>query len=81
MKRNFSPKKGNIYIFKLLAGFDYGLTGLTKIFGNYPCKETFEDFVKAELFNRIVTELSENNIENVATLILSYIKPVSGMLN
>ena len=30
--------------------------------------------VKAELFNRIVTELFENNIGNIATLVLSYIK-------
>ena len=44
------------------------------MFGDYSCKETFEDLVKAELFNRIVTQLFENNIGNVTTLILSYIK-------
>ena len=37
--------------------------------------------VKVELFNRIVTKLFEENIGNVAILILSYIKPVSGMFH
>ena len=35
---------------------------------------TFKDLVKAELFSSIVTELSEDNKGNVATLVLSYIK-------
>ena len=51
-----------------LGGFeniDHGLTDLKKVFGNYCCKETFKDLVKAELFNRIVTELFEDNIGNV----------------
>ena len=37
---------------------------------------TFKDLVKAELFSSIVTELSEDNKGNVATLVLSYIKSV-----
>ena len=36
----------------------------------------FKDLVKAELFSSIVTELSEDNKGNVATLVLSYIKSV-----
>ena len=51
-----------------LGGFekiDHGLTDLKKVFGNYCCKEAFRDLVKAELFNRIVTELFEDNIGNV----------------
>ena len=51
-----------------LGGFeniDHGLTDLKKVFGNYCCKETFKYLVKAELFNRIVTELFEDNIGNV----------------
>ena len=36
-----------------------------------------EDLVKAELFNRIVTKLFENDTENIATLVVSYIKSVS----
>ena len=69
---------------QLLAGFeivDHGLTGLTKVFGNNPCKKTLEDLVKAELFNRIVTELFKDNTGNVATLVLSYIKSVSSMFH
>ena len=62
---------------------DHGLTGLTKVFGNNPSKETFEHLVKAELFNRIATEfkLFKDNIGNVATLVLSYIKSVSKMFH
>ena len=37
--------------------------------------------VKVESFNRIMTKLLEDNIGNVAILILSYIKSVSGMLH
>ena len=40
-----------------------------------------EDLVKAESFNRIVTELSEDNKGNDAKLVLSYIKSVSAMLS
>ena len=62
---------------------DHRLTGLSKVFGNNPCKETFEQLVKAELFSRIATEfkLFKDNIGNVATLVLSYIKSVSRMFN
>ena len=52
-----------------------------KIFGSNPYKESFEDFVKAELVNKIVTESFEDNKENFATLVLSYIKSVSRMLH
>ena len=59
-------------LFTLIGRFenvDRGLTGLTKVFGNDPCIETFVNGVfKAELFNRIAT-----------TLILPYIKSVSEM--
>ena len=85
IKKNFFFKKkktSDLYISKLLGRFEnvnHGLTGLTKVFGNYPCKETFEDIVKAELFNRIVAELFEDNTGNESTLILSSIKSVSGM--
>ena len=44
---------------------DLELTAPLKDFANSSCKETFEDLVKAELFNRILTELFKNNIENV----------------
>ena len=44
-------------------------------------KKTLEDLVKAELFNRIVTELFKDNTGNVATLVLSYIKSVSSMFH
>ena len=67
-----------------LGGFenvDHGLTGLAKVFGSNPCTEIFEDLVKSELFNRIVTELFEDNIGNVASLVLSYIKSVSEMFH
>ena len=62
---------------------DHRLTGLSKVFGNNPCKETFERLVKAELFNRIATEfkLFKDNIGNVTTLVLSYIKSVSRMFH
>ena len=43
-------------------------------------QKTFKDLVKAELFNRIVTEFFEDNIENGATLVLSHIKSLSAML-
>ena len=36
--------------------------------------------VEAESFNRIVTEFFEDNMENGAKLVLSYIKSVSAML-
>ena len=62
---------------------NHGLTGLTKVYGNNPCKENFEHLAKAELFNRIATEfkLFKDNIGNVATLVLSYIKSVSRMFH
>ena len=62
---------------------DHRLTGLSKVFGKNPCKETFERLVKAELFNRIATEfkLFKDNIGNVTTLVLSYIKSVSRMFH
>ena len=70
-------------LFTLIGRFenvDHGLTGLTKVFGNNPCKETFvKDVFKAELFNRIVTTVIYSNIGNTATLILPYIKSVSEM--
>ena len=65
-----------LYIFQFLGGVenvDPGLSGLT-VFGNNPCKEIFEELVKAELFNRILTEPFEDNIGYVATLVLSHIK-------
>ena len=65
-----------LYIFQFLGGaeiVDPGLSGLT-VFGNNPCKGIFEELVKAELFNRILTELFEDNIGYVATLVLSHIK-------
>ena len=46
-----------------------------------PEKETFKDLVKAELLNRIVTELFQDNIGYIATLLLSYIKSVPGMFH
>ena len=60
IKRYFSRKKKRVIFifFKVLGGFenvDHRLTGLTRVFGNYPCKETFEDLVKAELSQRIAT--------------------------
>ena len=39
-----------------------------KIFGSNPYKESFEDFVKAELVNKIVTESFEDNQENVLSV-------------
>ena len=65
IKRNFSQKKKKILNLQLLAGFenfDHGLTDIAKLFESNPCKETFEDLVKVESFNRIVTELFEDNI-------------------
>ena len=53
-----------LYIFQFLGGVenvDSGLSGLT-VFGNNPCKWVFEELVNAELFNRILTELFEDNI-------------------
>ena len=43
-------------------------------------KKKFEDLIKAESFNRIVTEFFQDNTKNGATLVLSYIKSVSAML-
>ena len=37
---------------------------------------TFKDLLKAKFFNRIVTELFEDNIGNLTTLVLSYIKSI-----
>ena len=65
-----------LHIFQFLFGaenVDPGLNGHT-VFGNNPCKRIFEELVKAELFNRILTEFFEDNIEYVATLVLSHIK-------
>ena len=79
IKRNFSQKNPLWSLHFLFENVDLGLTDLAKLFGSNPCKETLEDFVKA--FNRTVTELFEDNTGNVATLVLSYIKSVSGMFH
>ena len=66
--------------FRGFENVDHELTDLIKVFRNNPCKETIKDLVEAESFNRIVTELFKENIENSAILVLSYIKSVSAML-
>ena len=40
-----------------------------------------EKLLEAELFNRMMTELCEDSIGTVATLVLSYVKSVSRMLH
>ena len=59
---------------------------MLKVFRNNPCEEAFDDLVKGEPFNRLVTKLFEDignrglGNGNGATLVLSYITSLSVML-